>query len=131
MKTLIFGAHPDDPESGCGGLAAQSVKAGHEVVFLYATAYRQGRQFFGRTEREVRTEEALSACEVIGVRGIILDFLHEGIDVNTQNVEKITEVLMKEHPDIVRIQITDVLARLRSVHISDQKQTLSFTISRL
>jgi LmbE family N-acetylglucosaminyl deacetylase len=101
MKTLVFGAHPDDPESGCGGFAAQSVKAGHEVVFMYATAYRQGRQFFGRPEREVRTEEALSACEVIGVRGIILGFLHEGIDVNTQNVEKITEVLMKERPDVV------------------------------
>jgi len=101
MKILVFGAHPDDPESGCGGLAAQSVKTGHEVVFMYATAFRQGRQYFDRPEREVRTEEALSACKVIGVRGIVLDYQHEGIDVNSQNIERITGILMSEHPDVV------------------------------
>ena len=55
MKLLVFVAHPDDPESGCGGLAARCGRAGHEVVFLYATAYRQGREFYGRPEKEVRT----------------------------------------------------------------------------
>ena len=101
MRIIIFGAHPDDPESGCGGLSAQSVKAGYEVVFVYGTVFRPERQYFGRSEREVRTEEALSACEVIGVRGIMLDYQHEGMDVNKQNIERITEFLMSEHPDVV------------------------------
>ena len=30
MKVLVFGAHPDDPESGCRGLASRCVEAGHE-----------------------------------------------------------------------------------------------------
>jgi LmbE family N-acetylglucosaminyl deacetylase len=101
MKILVLGAHPDDPESSCGGLAAQCVKAGHEVVFMYGTAFRQGRQFFGRPEKEVRTEEALAACEVLGVKGIMLDYPHGGIDVNAENTARITAYLMAEHPDVL------------------------------
>jgi len=101
MRVLIFGAHPDDPESGCGGLAVQCVQAGHEVVFMYGTAFRQGREFFGRPEREVRTEEAIAACETLGVRGIVLDYPHEGIDVNSENTARITGLLAKERPDVV------------------------------
>ncbi len=35
MKIIIFGAHPDDPESGCGRLAVRSVQA-----FTDPTAYK-------------------------------------------------------------------------------------------
>ena len=72
MKVVVLGAHPDDPESGCGGLAANCVRAGHEVVFTYATAYREGRQFFDRPEREVRTEEAREACRAIGAMPVFV-----------------------------------------------------------
>ncbi|MDP6778029.1 MAG: PIG-L deacetylase family protein [Candidatus Latescibacteria bacterium] len=101
MRLLVFGAHPDDPESGCGGLAARCVQAGHEVVFLYATAFREGREFFGRPEKEVRTGEALAACDVLGVRGILLDYPHEGVDVNRENIARVTEKIAGENPDIV------------------------------
>ena len=101
MKILVVGAHPDDPESGCGGLAVRCVEAGHEVVFTYATAFRQGRRFFGRPEKEVRTEEALAACEVFGVRGVVLDYPHEGIDVNAENRTRVTAYLIDERPDVV------------------------------
>jgi N-acetylglucosamine malate deacetylase 1 len=101
MKILIFGAHPDDPESGCGGLASQCVRAGHEVIFTYATAYRPGREYFGRSEREVRTSEALAACGIFGVRGDVWDFPHEGIDVNKKNIARTIAYLAEEKPDVV------------------------------
>ena len=100
-KILVLGAHPDDPESGCGGLAARCVKAGHEVVFTYATAFRPGREFFGRPEKEVRTGEALAACEVFGVRGDVWDYPHGEIDVNPENSERVMAYLVKERPDVV------------------------------
>jgi hypothetical protein len=28
LRAVVFGAHPDDPESGCGGLIALLTKAG-------------------------------------------------------------------------------------------------------
>jgi len=44
LRVVVFGAHPDDPESGCGGLIALLTQAGHEVVVAYATCYRgEGR----------------------------------------------------------------------------------------
>jgi len=101
MKIIIIGAHPDDPESGCGGLAAQCVKSGHDVIFTYATAFRQGRQFFGRPEKQVRTEEALNACRVIGVRGVVWDYPHGEINVNSENIARTTAYLKDERPDIV------------------------------
>ena len=101
MKILVLGAHPDDPESGCGGLAAGCVEAGHEVVFTYATAFRRGRQCFGRPEKEVRTEEALAACEVLGVRGVVWNYAHEGIDVNAENTTRVKAYLLDERPDML------------------------------
>ena len=101
MKLLIFGAHPDDPESGCGGLAARAVSAGHEVVFLYATAFREGRTFFGRPEKEVRTAEALAACKVIGATGILWDFPHEGIDTSSETTDRLVRELADLGPDVV------------------------------
>jgi len=101
MKIIVFGAHPDDPESGCGGLAAECIKKGHEVVFIYATVFRHGREYFGRPEKEVRTEEALAACKIIGARGVMLEYPHGGMDVNNQNTKIITDLMIKESPDIV------------------------------
>lgn len=101
MKVIVLGVHPDDPESGCGGLAANCVKAGHEVVFIYATAYREGRKFFGRPEKAVRTEEALAACEVIGVRGYVWDYPHGDIHVNQKNIAEFKVHILKEEANTV------------------------------
>jgi LmbE family N-acetylglucosaminyl deacetylase len=35
---VIAGAHPDDPETGCGGTIAGLSDVGHEVVILYLTS---------------------------------------------------------------------------------------------
>jgi N-acetylglucosamine malate deacetylase 1 len=37
LKVLIAGAHPDDPESGCGGTISRYVQRGHEAAILYLT----------------------------------------------------------------------------------------------
>ena len=36
-KALIIGAHPDDPETGCGGTMLVLKQAGYEVVSVYMT----------------------------------------------------------------------------------------------
>lgn len=101
IKILIFGAHPDDPESGCGGLIANAVDSGHDVHCLYATTFRNGREFFNQPEREVRKEEAIRACKILGVTWEFLDFPSEGIDINVENRNRITRLIEKRAPDVL------------------------------
>src|ERR1700712_398239 len=37
LKIVCVGAHPGDPEFGCGGTMAKYSDAGHTVIFLYLT----------------------------------------------------------------------------------------------
>src|SRR5207244_10294025 len=37
LKIIVCGAHPDDPESGCGGTIALYSDLGHDVAMLYLT----------------------------------------------------------------------------------------------
>jgi hypothetical protein len=46
LKIVVFGGHPDDPESGAGGLVATLTRQGHEVICAYGTTFRGDRQFF-------------------------------------------------------------------------------------
>src|SRR5215471_13772728 len=64
LKVVVFGGHPDDPESGAGGLVALLTRQGHEVILAYGTTLRGDRRFFDRPEGEVRREEATAACQV-------------------------------------------------------------------
>jgi hypothetical protein len=43
LKIVVFGGHPDDPESGAGGLIATLTRHGHEVICAYGTSFRGDR----------------------------------------------------------------------------------------
>ena len=77
LVVVVFGGHPDDPESGCGGLIAQLAEAGHEVHLAYATCFRGDRKIPGRGEAEVRREEAAEACRILGAKPKSFDYAHE------------------------------------------------------
>src|SRR5438270_471087 len=42
LKAVCVGAHPDDPESGCGGTLARYTAAGHRVTVIYLTRGEAG-----------------------------------------------------------------------------------------
>src|SRR5262249_12076423 len=61
-KVIVAGAHPDDPESGCGGTAALYSDLGCEVVLLYLTRGEAGIP--GKSGQEaaaIRTAECQKA----------------------------------------------------------------------
>ena len=77
LRVVVFGGHPDDPESGAGGLIATLTRQGHEVICAYGTTFRGDRRFFGRPEAEVRQEEATAACKVLGATPKFFPYAHE------------------------------------------------------
>ncbi len=92
MKVVIVGAHPDDPETACGGTIALLAQAGHEVVVAYLTSGEAA---------EVRTQEALRACEILGARAVFLNQIDGQSEVNNARYEEMSCFLFQEKPDIL------------------------------
>ncbi len=47
IKVIVFGAHPDDCDSGAGGTAIKFAQLGHEVKFVSLTNGDAGHQSMG------------------------------------------------------------------------------------
>ncbi|MBI2424024.1 MAG: PIG-L family deacetylase [Candidatus Hydrogenedentes bacterium] len=101
-KVLVAGGHPDDPESGCGGLIALYTASGHEVVNLYLTRGEAGIP--GKTHAEaaaIRTAEAEAACRVLGARARFAGQVDGATEVNAAQYDVVREIMGEESPDIV------------------------------
>lgn len=102
LKLLVAGAHPDDPETACGGLSALYAAAGHEVVHLYLTRGEAGIPGLGHAEAAViRTEEAEQACAVLGARPAFAGQIDGACEVNASAYEHIRQIVEAEAPDVV------------------------------
>jgi LmbE family N-acetylglucosaminyl deacetylase len=101
LKVVVFGGHPDDPESGAGGLVATLTGMGHDVILAYGTAFRADRQFFGRPEADVRREEASAACKVLGATAKFFPYAHEKLVADQATLREVSAWLEEAKPDIV------------------------------
>ena len=63
LDVLVFGAHPDDVELGCGGTVIKEIKAGKKVGVIDLTRGELGT----RGTAETRTAETKSASQIMGV----------------------------------------------------------------
>ena len=102
MRVLILGAHPDDPESGCGGTMSRHAQAGHEVLAVYLT--RGGRGVAGHDPHDVeriRTQEAQAACHILKARPLFFDFPDGGLEVSSATVDAMQALLTERSPDLV------------------------------
>jgi len=63
LDALIFGAHPDDVELSCGGLAARLAGHGHRVGIVDLTRGELGT----RGDPPTRAREAAAAAAILGV----------------------------------------------------------------
>ena len=63
VDVLVFGAHPDDVELGCGGTVIKLVAAGKKVGIIDLTKGELGT----RGTTETRKQECETASEILGV----------------------------------------------------------------
>jgi LmbE family N-acetylglucosaminyl deacetylase len=105
FKVLVAGAHPDDPESGCGGTIARYVDEGHSVVVLYLTRGEAGIR--GKSHDEaaaIRTAEAKTACEILKARPIFARQIDGSTEVTADRYAAVRKLIDAEKPDVVFTQ---------------------------
>lgn len=102
LKILVVGAHPGDPECGCGGTMALFANEGHEVVSVYLT--RGGAGIPGKSYEEaaqIRTNEALKACKILKARAEFLGQIDGSCEITKDRYTEINDFIKRENPDIV------------------------------
>lgn len=101
-KVLVIGAHPDDPETGCGGTICLLTDAGHDVVCVYLTRGEAGIPGKSHSEAAaIRVKESEHACRVTGAQHIFMNQVDGNTEVNLQRYKEMRELIDSEDPDIV------------------------------
>ena len=102
MKFLMIGAHPDDTDLRCGGLAIQLVRHGHQVRFLSLTTGNAGHQSMSRDElRQRRQIEMTEAGKVYGVRYDTLGIDDGYLTADIPTREKLLRYIRHYAPDVI------------------------------
>lgn len=102
LKIIVAGAHPGDPECGCGGTMALFAAEGHEVVSLYLTRGGAGIQGKSYTEAaQIRTEEALKASKILNARAEFLGQTDGSCEITDKHYIEVNDFIKLENPDIV------------------------------
>lgn len=105
LNVVCVGAHPDDPESGCGGVLARYREGGHRVSILYLT--RGERGIPGKSLDEaaaIRTAEAREASRILGARPLFVGQIDGATELNPERSAEFTRLLAAEKPDVVFTQ---------------------------
>ena len=101
-KVLVIGAHPDDPETMCGGTILKLKAMGVEVVSVYLTSGEAGIRGKSHEEsRTIRQAEARRACEAMGVRPIFMTQIDGNAEVNKERYAEMLALIEAEKPDMV------------------------------
>lgn len=101
MNIVFTGAHPDDPESCCGGLAIKAVEAGHRVVFLFLSSGFLDRCYGDRPIVEVREAQSRAACKIIGAEPHFFRLPDGGIQFTRELIDRVSSFLDQIEADFV------------------------------
>jgi LmbE family N-acetylglucosaminyl deacetylase len=102
LNVVCVGAHPDDPETGCGGTLAKLASEGHQVAIVYLTRGEAGlKDSDCITASRLRTAEALAACDLLGVRAVFANQIDGQTSTEKKRAQQFTALLASLEPDIV------------------------------
>jgi LmbE family N-acetylglucosaminyl deacetylase len=105
LHIICVGAHPGDPEFGCGGAMAKYALAGHSVTFLYLTRGEAGDPSKTYAESAaLRTGEAETACKLLNVKAVFAGQVDGNTELNKQKNEEMATLILSENPDLVFTQ---------------------------
>jgi LmbE family N-acetylglucosaminyl deacetylase len=102
LKIVCVGAHPDDPESGCGGTLARYAALGHGVTIVYLTRGERGIEGKSLDEAaRIRTAECEAACRIIGAKPVFFGQIDGATEVTRAQVDAMQRLLTAQTPDLL------------------------------
>jgi len=105
LNIVCLGAHPGDPEFGCGGTMAKYSDAGHNVTFLYITRGEASDPKKTYSEMAaLRTKEAEVACKILHASPVFAGQIDGNTVLNKDQNEAIAKLIASLKPDIVFTQ---------------------------
>jgi LmbE family N-acetylglucosaminyl deacetylase len=102
FKVLVTGAHPDDPETGAGGVICLYTAAGHDVAVLYLTTGEAGID--GKSHEEaahIRHAEALEACRIMQARPLFAGQIDGASHLDPAAYDMMRKIIEDEKPDVI------------------------------
>ena len=98
IDILIFGAHPDDIELGCGGTILSEIEEGKTVGLIDITEGELGT----RGSAEKRKQESDRASKILGVDFRLNLGMRDGFVKNDENSQyEIIKLIRKYQPEII------------------------------
>ncbi len=105
LHVLCVGAHPGDPEFGCGGTIAKYSKSGNAITFLYITrgeAYDLNQSF--EKSAAIRTKEAEVSCQILNAKPLFAGQIDAKTVLDKKSIEAVSKLISDQKPDIVFTQ---------------------------
>jgi LmbE family N-acetylglucosaminyl deacetylase len=105
LNIVCIGAHPGDPEFGCGGTMAKYAHAGHAVTFLYLTRGEAGDPSKSYAESAgIRTKEAEKACKILNTKAVFVGQIDGNTILSKEKNDETGRLISLENPDLVFTQ---------------------------
>lgn len=102
MKILMIGAHQDDNEFCCGGLASKYVKMGYEVKFLSMCNGCGGHHIMSPKETsERRAKESAAVAELLGVTYDVWDIDDCNLVADLPTRKRLIRYIREFKPDLI------------------------------
>ena len=102
LKVMIIGAHPDDCDIHCGGLALKYVDAGHKVKFVSVTDGSGGHHVLSpKPIAERRKAETQEVAKLTGIAYDVWDIPDGETVADLEARKRMVREIRKFHPDIV------------------------------
>ncbi len=117
MKILMIGAHQDDNEFRCGGLAKKYVQKGHEVTFLSMCNGCGGHHIMTPEETtKTRAKESAAVAKLLGITYDVWDIDDCSLVADLETRRRLIRYIRKISPDmIITHRLNDYHADHRAV----------------
>ena len=102
MKILMIGAHQDDNEFRCGGLAHKYVKMGYEVKFLSMCNGSGGHHIMSPEETTAtRAKESAAVAELLGITYDVWDVEDCNLVADLATRKRLIRYIREFNPDMI------------------------------